>query len=306
MVSQPARGWGFVLPFSFSPDLAGLIPCLASALLGLAAGSFLNVCILRLPRGESVVRPGSRCPRCGHRIYPWDNIPVLSWILLGARCRACKQKISSRYPIVEIATSGFFLVCWLRFNPKWEAAFWALFCFLLLGLALMDAETFLLPDRFTLPGLVLGLIFAGARGYVAAGSGSLRPPFLDGLDAVLWAVVQAAAAATLLLLLMAAYWILRRRAGMGGGDVKLTAMIVVWLGPARTALAFFAAVVAGALYGVALIAARRWRANSAPHPTPHATDIPTVIPFGAFLSAAALYSLFFGARALRWYLHFFP
>lgn len=299
-----------MLPFTLPPNPAGLPPCLASLLLGLAAGSFLNVCIHRMPRGESVVHPRSRCPHCGRSIHAWDNIPVLSWILLRARCRACGQNISPRYPMVEIATAALFLGCWLRFHPVWVAAFWALFCFLLLGLSLMDAESFLLPDRFTLPGLFLGLIFDGARGFAAAGPGSGRFALLGGLRAVLWASLEAAAAAGLLLLLMGAYWLLRRRAGMGGGDVKLTAMLVAWLGPALTALAFFAAVAAGALYGLALIAARRRRATPALPPTagpnPGSDSGPTMIPFGAFLSAAALYSLFAGGGALRWYLRFFP
>ena len=132
-------------------------------LFGLLLGSFLNVCIVRLPAGESVVWPRSHCRQCDQPIANWDNIPVLSWLLLGGACRKCGGRISWRYPLIELAICILFLMCCLHFSFGWLAGCWALLCFLLLGLAVMDAETLLLPDWFTLPGLVAGIVFAGLR-----------------------------------------------------------------------------------------------------------------------------------------------
>ena len=125
-------------------------------------GSFLNVCIVRLPVGESVVWPRSHCRQCDQPIASWDNIPVLSWLLLGAACRTCGGRISWRYPVIELTTCILFVMCCLHFSFSWLAGCWALLCFLLLGLAVMDAETLLLPDWFTLPGLAAGIVFAGS------------------------------------------------------------------------------------------------------------------------------------------------
>src|ERR1700691_3475723 len=145
------------------PLKLAMIPCIFFGLFGLLLGSFLNVCILRLPASESVVWPGSHCRQCNQSIANRDNIPVLSWLLLGAACRACGGRIAWRYPLIELATCTFFVMCCLHFSPGWLAAGWALLCFLLLGLMVMDAETMLLPDRFTLPGLLAGVVFAGLR-----------------------------------------------------------------------------------------------------------------------------------------------
>ncbi len=140
-----------------------MLPCLFFGLFGLLLGSFLNVCIVRLPAGESVVWPRSHCRQCDEPIANWDNVPVLSWLLLGGACRKCGGRISWRYPLIELAVCILFLICCLHFSFGWLAACWALLCFLLLGLAVMDAETLLLPDWFTLPGLVAGIVFAGLR-----------------------------------------------------------------------------------------------------------------------------------------------
>ena len=259
--------------------------CILFGLFGLLLGSFLNVCILRLPAGNSVVRPRSHCPRCGHLIASRDNIPVVSWLLLRGTCRACREPISWRYPAVELATCALFVACCRYFSPGWPAAGWALFCFLLLGLAVMDAETLLLPDAFVLPGLGAGILFAGLRA---------------GWHAVELSVLAAAVAAGTLLVIAGVYWLARRRMGMGLGDVKLIAMLAVWLGVPQTALVLFLSVIVGGVYGVAMLLLHRKRGGQNQVP---AGQMP--IPFGTMLSLAGLYSVFLGQRTLAWYLAFF-
>jgi leader peptidase (prepilin peptidase) / N-methyltransferase len=258
-------------------------------LLGMACGSFLNVCITRIPRGESVVRPRSHCRSCGLPIANRDNVPLLSWILLRARCRFCGHRISWLYPMIEAATSLLFLACWLKFGPGWQSIGWAILCFLLLGLAVMDAQTMLLPDLFTIPGFLLGVVFTGLRGALAG----VRPEAVAGLRSAAWASLAAILAAGLLFLLLGLYWLIRRRQGIGMGDIKLVAMLAAWLGLTQTALVFFIAVVAGAAYGLFLIATHRSNEGCA------ASQL--AIPFGAFLSSAGLYSIFLGERAAAWY-----
>ena len=259
--------------------------CIFFAMLGLLLGSFLNVCIVRLPLGESVVRPRSHCPVCKKTLGNWDNIPVLSWLVLRGRCRHCGQAISWRYPFVELATCALFVMCCLHFPTVALAAAWALFCFFLVGLAVMDAETLLLPDAFVLPGMAAGFVFAGLR----AGWHGMELSFLAAL-----------AAGGTLLLIAGIYWLARRQMGMGLGDVKLIAMLAAWLGVPQTALVLFLSVIVGAVYGLGMVVARRKRAAI--------TDVPAgsmPVPFGTMLSLAGLYSAFVGQRTLDWYLAFF-
>jgi len=270
--------------------------CIFFGICGLLVGSFLNVCILRLPLGESVVWPRSHCRQCDQPIANRDNIPVLSWLLLGAACRVCGGPIAWRYPVIESATCAFFAMCCLRFEPGWVAGAWALFCSLLLGLAVMDAETMLLPDLFTLPGLLIGVLFAGLRSSWQGGW-AWRP----GLRAAGQSLLAAATAAGLLLLIAGIYWLARRRMGMGLGDVKLLAMLGAWLGLRQTALVLFLAVIAGALYGLGAILVVRKRETGE-------DEVPmgqVAIPFGTMLSAAGLYSVFLGERTMGWYAQFF-
>lgn len=287
-------------------------------LLGLAFGSFLNVCISRLPRHESIVRPRSRCPKCRAEIGARDNIPVLSWILLRGRCRSCSWKIPWRYPAVELATAALWLLCSLRFGLTIYAVGMAALCFLLLGLAVMDAETMRLPDPFTWPGIALGVLWSGLllRMAVIRMAGRLPgallvwpssamlhaydgdfvltskyPPAIVGMVAsAFWALL----AALLILIIRWLYWLLRRREGMGLGDAKLLAMIAAWLGPMLTLLTLFLGVVAAAIVGVAWIALRGRRGAATLR-----------LPFGSFLCAAAIYTIFAGQPILDWYLKFF-
>jgi leader peptidase (prepilin peptidase)/N-methyltransferase len=259
-------------------------------LLGLAFGSFLNVCISRLPRHESVVTPRSRCPQCLTPILNRDNIPLLSWILLRGCCRSCGARIPARYPLVEGAAAALFLLCYMEFGVTLHGLSAAVFCWLLLGLAVMDAETLLLPDALTLPGLVLGVIFSGFRIL----DGSVHPLWSQAAMSLLWAVCAGA----LILLIRALYWLVRRREGIGLGDAKLLAMIASWLGPWHTGLVLFLAVICAAAYGLTLIAWARRRRSSEDR-------VVRRIPLGAFLCAAGIFAIFQGESILGWYLQFF-
>ena len=248
-------------------------------LFGLAFGSFLNVCIARLPRHESIVRPASHCPSCGKPLRAWDNLPVLSWIILRGRCRNCGWKIPWRYPLVELGVAALFLLAYLVFGLTLEAAGMAVLCFLLFGLAVMDAETLLLPDVFTMPGIVLGIVFSGLTG---------------GWRGAGLSFFYALGATTTLLLIRGAYWLVRRREGMGLGDAKLFALIAAWLGPWQALLALFLGVVIAAVFGI-LWMARRSSGNKRTQQ----------LPLGSFLCAASIYAIFWGEPTLKWYLQFF-
>ena len=256
-----------------------MVIAIFSALFGLAFGSFLNVCISRVPRQKSILRPASFCPACGEPILARDNIPLVSWVLLGGRCRHCKWHIPARYPLVELASAILFLLTYLTFGLTLEGAGMVLLCFLLLGLAIMDAEFLMLPNAFTLPGIILGI------GYSA-----LRGGWRGGALAILYALV----AAGLVVLIRSAYWLVRKEEGMGLGDAKLLAMIAAWLGPGLSLLTLFLGVVAAAVFG--LICMLLWR---------RASMRTLQIPFGSFLCAAALYAIFQGQPILKWYLQFF-
>ena len=251
-------------------------------LLGLAFGSFLNVCIARLPRRESIVRPPSHCPLCGTAIRASNNIPLLSYALLRGRCRACKGSISWRYPAVEFATASLWLACFLQFGATLQAAAMAVLCFLALGLAAMDAETLLLPDAFTVPGILLGVLWSAV---------STDGAWLDRLRAAGMSLLWATAAAAIILLIRTSYWLVRRREGMGLGDAKLFAMFAAWLGPANSLLIFFLAVIAGAAYGVLIMRGRRGGSAR--------------LPLGSFLCLAAIYAIFAGPQTIAWYLRFY-
>jgi leader peptidase (prepilin peptidase) / N-methyltransferase len=266
--------------------------CIFFAVSGLLLGSFLNVCILRLPAGESIVTPRSHCPHCRQPIAPCDNIPVISWLILGAACRDCGSRISWRYPLVELTTCTLFIICCLSFPPA-LAAGWAVLCFLLLGLAAMDAETLLLPDVFTLPGLAAGIVFATLRPGLETGNWN-HGLLLLGLG---WSLFSAAVAASALLSIAGIYWLVRRRTGMGMGDVKLIAMLGAWLGLQRAALTLFLAVILGALYGLGMILFRNKQDTQPPGQL--------AVPFGTMLCVAGLYCIFLGQRTLGWYLQFF-
>lgn len=273
------------LPFPALPVLA--------LVTGLLFGSFLNVCIVRLPRHRSILWPGSHCPRCSATIRAFDNIPLLSFLLLGGRCRACRGRISLRYPLVEAGLAGLFVFAAIRFPALPACAAAAFFCFLLLGLLVMDWETMLLPDAFTLPGLGLGLAQATLPGGGLIGAlrlASTAPLTVPTWPAWIGSLLGAIGAAGLLLLLRFLYFAVRRREGMGLGDIKLAAMLGAWLGVAGVALTLVLAVLLAALMGVILLTRRQ--------------TAPLRLPFGSFLCAAGLLVLFYGQQLLRWYFSF--
>jgi len=262
-----------------------LLTAIFVVLFGLAFGSFLNVCIARLPQHASLLQPGSHCPDCGAPIRPIDNIPLLSWMALRGRCRACRAAISWRYPAVELATGALFLLSFLRFGLTITGIGMDIFCLLALGLAVMDAETMRLPDAFTLTGIGLGVVYAAVLP-----AGLLRERLLHAGESLLWALL----AALLLLIIRSAYQLLRHVEGMGMGDLKLLAMIAAWLGPGPTLLALVLGTFATALFGIlALLVAPSHRRSMA-----------TRLPLGSFLCGAALYTIFAGQPILHWYAKF--
>src|SRR5579872_4810580 len=215
-------------------------PVFASAIfvLGLAFGSFLNVCIYRLPLGLSVITPRSACPKCKQGIASYENIPVLSWLILRGRCRNCKTGISPRYLMIELLTGVLFLACYWYFGLTISTLKYCTFAFLLLGLIFTDAETKLLPDKLTLPGLALGLVFS-----LIVPVNDLASQFLPGLVSVpvssdvsvrLFSLVDsllgAALGAAFIYGVGAVYLRWRGTEGMGFGDVKLMAMVGAFLG----------------------------------------------------------------------------
>lgn len=273
--------------FSLRPSILPLVSHLNSIfvfLIGLVFGSFLNVCISRLPPHQSIVRPRSRCPQCQRPIPPLENIPLLSWILLRGRCRGCKQPISWRYPAIELTTALLFLLCQLSFGITPVGIFAMILCFLLLGLAAMDAESLTLPNTFTYPGIALGIVYS-----------AIMPRALLGFRAadVASSIFSAIGYALLILLIRWIYLKLRHAEGLGIGDAKLLAMIAAWMGPLLTAEVFFIGVFAAALYGIFILATKKAR------------GMQTQLPFGSFLCGAAIFVLFQGQGILKWYLHFF-
>lgn len=296
----------------------------AAFVLGLVFGSFLNVCIHRLPQHLSIVRPGSACPRCHAEIRFYDNIPLLSWILLRGRCRHCGARISARYALVELLSGVLFVACYTHFGLTLPALKFCVFGFLLLGLIFTDAETHLLPDTLTLPGVLLGLLFSWV---VPVGdllsqflpmlvplplSLKLSGPLLSFCDSLLGAVVGAA------FIYGAGAIYLRARGveGMGFGDVKLIAMIGAFLGFRLTLLTVFAASIAGSLVGLATVFSvwmKRTRRRMQRQREPAAmarrrawTSANVALrryqmPFGVFLGTMALLASVFGNRFLHWY-----
>lgn len=290
---------------------------------GLCFGSFLNVCIYRLPRDKSVVTPRSACPLCGDPIPLYHNVPVLSWIVLRGRCRACKQPISPRYLLVELLTGFLFVACYTHFGLSLAMLKCTVLGYLLLGLIFTDAETKLLPDVLTLPGLVLGVLFS-----LVVPVNDLASRIIPGLVSVslrhqipwrLWSLsdslLGAAVGASFLYGAAAIYLRARGVEGMGFGDVKLMAMIGAFLGTKLSVLTIFAASLAGSLFGLGTVLGvwiKRTR-RSAAHGTSsseahrrawHSARLALryyEMPFGVFLGSMALLAFFFGNQFLHWY-----
>ncbi len=241
------------------------------AFLGMAIGSFLNVVIHRLPRGESIVSPGSRCPACGYTLRALDNIPVISYLVLLGRCRQCGVHISSRYPLVEIATAALFVLHYFVFGWTPLLAVRVLFAAAMVALFAIDLEHHLLPDAITLPGVGAGLL----------ASLFLPPGIRDALIGVI-------AGGGVLWLIGEAYYRYSGEEGMGGGDVKMLAMIGAFLGWQLVIVTLVFSSIAGSVIGILLIVTKRGGMKYA-------------LPYGTFLAIAALVASLAGAQIVDWY-----
>jgi leader peptidase (prepilin peptidase) / N-methyltransferase len=296
-------------------------------LVGLVFGSFLNVIIYRVPRGTSIVRPGSACPNCGAGIRAYDNVPVVSWIVLRGRCRNCHQAITARYAIVELITGFLFVAAYYFAAPldsslgRWLVIKLCVFFFLLLGLIFIDFEHHLLPDALTLPGLAVGLL---STAVVPVGG---MPLFVTRrLLALHWnlaaislldAACGAAIGASFIYAVGEIYFRARGVEGMGFGDVKLMGMVGAFLGPKLTLFTIFMGAIVGTIFGVtAMLAvwrkrlARRQRkggANAALRSWQSARLMLRYyeVPFGVFLGSMAILSTFVGNQLVNSYLNLY-
>jgi leader peptidase (prepilin peptidase) / N-methyltransferase len=305
-----------------------LVSVIGLSIIGLLFGSFLNVCISRLPRHQSIVHPRSKCPRCSATIRWYDNIPILSWLLLRARCRDCKASIPWRYPLVELGVAIWFLeigrtiarAIAFRVGPPRDLAGWYInfgieemgllvLGFLLIGLMVMDWQTMILPDSFTLSGIALALFLVCTRAVFLGPNEDqvvlsnhhiqLTSPggvtdhgnlFFTGPEHLIFGRVAAVCGAALLLLLIRwTYRALRHREGMGLGDVKLLAMIAAFLGFWPAILSLFLGTLAAAVYGAILLARGRAGATSR-------------LAFGSFLCIGGLVSALFGNHLINMYI----
>jgi leader peptidase (prepilin peptidase)/N-methyltransferase len=246
------------------------------AVLGLSVGSFLNVCIHRLPRGESILTPPSRCPECGRLIRWYENVPVVSYLALGGRCRGCRGRISPMYPLVEIATAVIFVLHFWRFGWQPLLAPRLTFAAALITLFVTDLRQMILPNAITIPGIVAGFLFALV----------LPPGWHDSLAGI---VIGGLVPTAILYFYL---WI-RRVEGMGGGDIKLLAMVGAFLGSKLVLLTIVLSSFLGSIVGLLLMVTRRGTLESK-------------LPFGTFIAIAAIAVSLWGEAIVGWYLSFYP
>jgi leader peptidase (prepilin peptidase)/N-methyltransferase len=262
-------------PLEFAHGGPAWLEVLAVAVFGLCIGSFLNVCAYRLPLGESIVSPPSRCTKCGRTLSWFDNVPVISWVVLGGRCRTCHAPVSWMYPSVEIITSLVFVLTYLTYGWTLLSLVRVLFACALIVLFITDLQHKILPNSITLPGIVAGFVF----------SFFLPPGWMSSLIGLivgggfLWAMAEA-------------YYRLRGQEGLGMGDVKLLAMIGAFLGWKLVLLTLVFASLTGSLAGGLLIASGRGGMKYA-------------LPFGTFLAVGALFAATWGEPIADWYFAFY-
>ena len=254
------------------PPLFGLV---AAGALGAIVGSFLNVCIHRLPLGASIVWPSSACPHCKRELSWYENIPVVSYLALRARCRTCKAPISIRYPFVEAVTSAMFVGAWWYFGTGPLLASRLVFGCALIVLFAIDLEHHLLPNAITLPGIVIGFVFSFVT----------EPGWMASLIGLL-------AGGGVLYLIAVVYYRVRHEEGLGMGDPKMLAMVGAFLGWKLTLLTLMVGSVTGTVVGLSLIAAGRGTMKYA-------------LPFGCFLAVGAAVAAVVGPQIVDWYLGFF-
>ena len=241
-------------------------------LFGICVGSFLNVCIYRIPAEKSIVFPGSACPKCNSSIRFHDNIPVLSYLLLGGKCRHCKAPISPRYPIIELLTGAFSVGLYVKFGLSIESAVYFIFVCVLIIIAFIDVDHRIIPDRLTLPGTAF---FFGT---------ALVIPSLSWTDSLLGILIGGGS----LFVVAVVYHLLTKKEGMGGGDIKLLAMIGALVGWKGVFFTIFVSSALGTLTGLLIMAATR-------------QNLKLAVPFGPFLSIGAAGYIFFGPQLIMWY-----
>lgn len=253
-----------------------LILALFSFLFGLALGSFLNVCIYRIPIKKSIISPPSNCPQCGERIRFYDNIPLLSFMLLSGKCRYCHNPISWRYPVVEIVTGLLSIALFTRYGLSYQYFILLFFTIALVAISFIDLEHQIIPDILSLPGILAGLV------------ASLVFEHILWLDSLIGIIVGGGS----LYLIGKSYELITRKEGIGGGDVKLLAMIGAWMGWRALPLIVLMSSLIGAIIGSVflLLSGKGLRAR---------------IPFGPFLSIGSLLYIFFGRELTNWYLCLF-
>ena len=288
-----------------------ILATIFAALLGLAFGSFLNVCLSRWPEGESIVKPRSHCRACTRPLLWWENIPVLSWLALGGRCRTCNAAIRWRYPLIEAAVGTLWGATVWSLSPEflslqlpatilcWNLAellgrfilYW-----LLVALAALDAENLWLPDILTIPGIVIGLVIFLIQAALVVisplhdivyGSASKMIATEAGHEA-LNRMIAIFIAAALILLIRWVYWLFRRQEGIGLGDAKLMALLAAWLGLPGALLSFFFGVILGALVAVPLVMTHR--------------TAQAKLPLGTFLCIGGIISALWGQQIIAAYL----
>ena len=289
----------------------------ALLLAGLIFGSFLNVCISRIPRDLSIVSPASHCPHCRASIRWRDNVPLLSWIILRGRCRDCGLRISLRYPAVELVTAILFVACYASFGFTWLTLKSCVFCFLIVGLIFMDAETGLLPHEFTYSGIGLGLALAWISPIDPSGTtflfsalglrGVPTGPALYVIDSVIGALFGAG----FFYLTWALYFVIRKRSGMGFGDIALIAMAGAFLGLKLTLLVVFLSPIMASLFALVTLPVSQNTDDALGANDPKSSASAAVrflsreVPFGVFLGASSLIALFLGKQIWSWYFGFF-
>jgi len=247
-------------------------PQLIALVLGCILGSFYNVVIYRLPAGQSIVYPGSKCPACGNAIAAYDNIPMMSYLLLGGKCRHCKASISIRYPIVEGISGLLALLLFRRYGLHPQLVIEFIFCSLLLIITMIDFDTLLIPDILSLPGIVLGLAL------------SLFTPRLLWWESLTGIILGGG----IFYLIAAGYALVRHKEGLGGGDIKLLGMIGAFLGWKGVAFTILVSSVSGMIIALPLM----WRSGK---------GLGSTLPFGPFLAFGAISYIFCGELFYHWY-----
>ncbi len=246
---------------------------------GLCIGSFLNVCIFRIPESLSIIKPRSSCPKCKTPIKSYDNIPVLSYIFLRGKCRTCKIPISPRYPLTEFFTGMMWVFTYMKFGFSIEFFIYVIFISVLIVITFIDLDHQIIPDIISLPGIPIFFIAA------------LIIPSASLLDAFITSIVGILAGGGSLLFVAWSYELITKNEGMGGGDIKLLAMIGALIGIKGVLFTIFASSAIGTIIGLCVMVATR-------------NNMKLAIPFGPFLATGAVLYLFFGQQVIHWYINF--